>query len=247
MRVRRMMAALAQALALPLMLLAAIPGGSPGRAPHAVNVEPPSDAEKSSFLIARRGLEDPLFAKSVVLMLPVVDKDVVVGLIVNKATHVALHEIFPKDSALKDRRDVLYFGGPVDVKTLGALFRAPKASKNAFHLTGDLYVSFNADLIEGILKKPKQVTDARLFLGRSQWGPEQLRGEMERGSWYGEQEENSLIFSADPDSVWPVLIEQLEPGDMAEMLGCDGAGGRKKAREFPRFAEDDELFETHVR
>jgi putative transcriptional regulator len=179
---------------------------------------PKDDPDKSSFLIARRELKDPLFEKSVVLMLPVVDSDVVVGLIVNKPTKVPLHEIFPKDSAFKNREDVLYFGGPVDVKTLGALFRAPKASKNAFHLAGDLYVSFNADFIEGAMKRPKQVTDLRLFLGRSQWGPEQLRGEIERGSWYGEQEKNSLIFSTEPDSVWPALIEELEPGDFAEMV-----------------------------
>jgi putative transcriptional regulator len=205
-------------LGLPLALVASIFGGSFHRTAQTAKVEPPTDADKSSFLIARRELKDPLFAKSVVLMLPVVDKDIVAGLIVNKPTQVPLREIFPKDSALKDRKDVLYFGGPVDVKTLGALFRSPKASKNSFHLTGDLYVSLNTDFIEGILKKPKEVTDLRLFLGRSQWGPEQLRGEIERGSWYGEQEKNSLIFSADPDSVWPGLIEQLEPGDMAEMF-----------------------------
>ena len=177
-----------------------------------------SDGENSSsFLIARRGLQDPRFGKTVVLMLPVVDKDVVVGLIVNKRTQITLHVLFPKDSGFKNGTDVAYFGGPVDVKTAGVLFRSAKEFKRAFHLSGDLYVTFDPDLVGKIMKKPKEVSEARLFLGRSQWGHDQLANEMERGSWFGEKEKNDVIFRSDSANVWIELIEELDPGDVAQL------------------------------
>lgn len=177
-----------------------------------------SDAENSSsFLIARRGLQDPRFQKTVVLMLPVVDKDVVVGVIVNKPTRITLHVLFPKNSAFKSGTDVAYFGGPVDVKTAGVLFRSSKEFKRAFHLSGDLYVTFDPDLIGKVMKKPKEVSEARLFLGRSQWAPDQLANEMERGSWFGEKEANRLIFRPDTANVWDELIEELDPGNVAQL------------------------------
>jgi putative AlgH/UPF0301 family transcriptional regulator len=182
----------------------------------------PSDPDKSSFLIARRELDNPLFGKAVVLMLPVVDKDAVVGLIVNRPTKITLHKLFPKIAVYKDGTAVAYFGGPVDLKTGGVLFRSTREFKQAFHLTGDLYVTFNADLIEKVLKKPKEVTDLRLFLGRSQWWPDQLADEMERGSWFGEKEANSVIFRRDSANVWIELIGALEPGSMAELDGREG-------------------------
>lgn len=177
-----------------------------------------SDGENSSsFLIARRGLQDPRFQKTVVLMLPVVDKDAVVGLIVNKPTRITLHVLFPKDSAFKSGADVAYFGGPVDVKTAGVLFRSTKEFKRAFHLSGDLYATFDPDLVGKIMKKPKEVSEARLFLGRSQWGSGQLAGEIERGSWFGEKGKNDMIFRPDSANVWIELIEELDPGNVAQL------------------------------
>ena len=176
-----------------------------------------NDEEKSSFLIARRELQDPLFQKAVVLMLPLVDKDVVVGLIVNKPTRISLHVLLPKNPLFKGGTDMAYFGGPVDIKTVGVLFRSTKTFKPAFRISGDLYVSFDPDLIDKIMKRPKQVSDARLFLGRAQWGTGQLAGEMERGSWFGEKEETSVIFRPDSGNVWLELIGELDPGNVAQL------------------------------
>lgn len=174
--------------------------------------------DKSLFLIARREMSDPLFKETVVLMLPATDMDLIVGLIVNKPTRVPLRDVFPNNSALKDRSDTVFFGGPVDINELSALFLSPKPSQEAIHLAGDLYVSFAPDFIEGILAKPKEeVREVRLFLGRSQWGTAQLHGEILHGAWYSEQEENSWIFKRDPENVWPALIGRLEPGTLVRL------------------------------
>jgi putative transcriptional regulator len=179
--------------------------------------------DKVLFLVARRELSDPLFKRSVVLMLPLHNTNLVVGLIVNKPTQIPLREVFPKNSAFKKRSDTAYFGGPVDTNAPSALFRSSKALKQAVHLTGDLYVSFDSHFIEGILKKPKRVLGVHLFLGRAQWAPEQLRYEALRGAWYSGREENSWIFSGDPEDVWSILIGRLEPSPVVP-IGLERGG-----------------------
>jgi putative transcriptional regulator len=170
-------------------------------------------ADKSLYLVARRELSDPFFKESVILMLPATDSDLVVGLIVNKPTRISLRDVFPENPALKDRTDTVFFGGPVEIHTPGVLFLSSKPIEQAVHLDGDLYISFDPDFIEETLVKPEeQVRDVRLFLGRAQWAPEQLQGEILRGSWYSEREENSWIFRRDPENVWSVLIGRLESG-----------------------------------
>lgn len=138
--------------------------------------------DKCVFLVAERDLPNPLFEQSVILMLPRKDGDLVVGLIVNKPSRVSLQDVFPNDSALKKATNTVYFGGPVDTGTASILFRSSKPVKEAFQIEGDLYVSFDKDLIKSTLKKPEKVLDVRLFLGRSQWAPGQLQDEMSSGS-----------------------------------------------------------------
>jgi putative AlgH/UPF0301 family transcriptional regulator len=139
-----------------------------------------------------------------------------VGLIVNRPARVALSEIFPKDDALKNRSETAYFGGPVDPTAPGVVFRSRKAVKQAVLLFGDVYVSFDPDLIKELLKKPEETPDLRLFLGRSQWGSAQLQYEMAMRAWYSVRAESNLIFSASPQSLWRKLFEREEPPNVAK-------------------------------
>lgn len=173
-----------------------------------------SAEDKLVFLVAERNLPNPLFEKSVILMLPRQEGGAVVGLIVNKPSQVAMQDLFPDDSALKKATNTVYFGGPVDTGTASILFRSSKAEKQAFQIQGDLYVTFDKDLIKSILKKPDKVLDARLFLGRSQWRPGQLQDEVSGGSWFTDHDDSSVIFKSDAASVWPALIDRLDPGSV---------------------------------
>ena len=160
--------------------------------------------DKTLFLVARPELGDPLFKESVVMMFPSsveVGEGLVVGLILNKPARVALSEIFPNDDALKNRSETAYFGGPVDPLAPGAVFRSSKAVKKAVLLFGDIYASFDPDLIKELLKKPEETPDLRLFVGRSQWASAQLQNEMAMRAWYSVRAETNLIFSASPQSL----------------------------------------------
>jgi len=177
--------------------------------------------DRARFLVARREMPDPLFRESVILMLPSMNPDVVVGLIVNKPTRITLGRVFSNDSTLKNQSDAAYFGGPVDIQAPSALFLSSKPSPGAVQIVGDLYISYDSDFIKGMLQKQGEVRDVHIFLGRSQWTPEQLRAEMQRGAWYSEREEHSLIFNPKPENIWPDLIGRAEPGTLARLHTSD--------------------------
>lgn len=189
--------------------------------------EGPGDKGKEDqafFLVARQELRDPVFKESVVLMLPFSltagksGEGPVIGLIVNRSARVALSDVFPGDKTMKDRSETAYFGGPVDTRSPGVVFRASKGAKQAALLFGDVYVSFDPEFIKGLLKKPEKTPDLRLFLGRSQWSAPQLQNEMLLGAWLSVPAEKNLIFSTSPQYLWHNLSEQLEPGPIAKAL-----------------------------
>jgi putative transcriptional regulator len=198
-----------------LLVLSMTPVHEPQDKPKEGNSE-----DKTLFLVARPDLRDPIFKESVVLMFPPSvgpEEGLVVGLIVNRPARVALSEIFPADKTLKDRSENVYFGGPVDPRVPGVVFRSSKAAKQAALLFGDVYVSFDADFIKELLKEPEKTPDLHLFVGRSQWAPAQLEIEMAVGAWYSMRAETNLIFSASPQSLWRKLLERAEPSPVAKV------------------------------
>jgi putative transcriptional regulator len=198
-----------------LLIVSMIPVQAPQDKPKKGDSE-----DKTLFLVARPELRDPIFKESVVLMFPPVvgpQEGLVVGLIVNRPARVALSEIFPDDKALKDRFETAYFGGPVEPRTAGIVFRSSKAAKQATLLFGDIYVSFDPDFIKELLKEPEKTPDLRLFVGRSQWAPIQLQMETAVGAWYSMLAETNLIFSASPESLWPILFKRAEPAPVAKV------------------------------
>lgn len=181
------------------------------------------------FLVARRSINDPIFERSVVLMLPLKGEPLIVGLIVNKPTRLPLIKLFPESAALKNRSENAYVGGPVDMAVPALVFHALKPHKEAMLLYDDVYVSFDPQFIWGLLQDPKQSGDLRLFLGRAQWAPEQLQGEALEGSWYSLRAEGEVIFDRDSEHLWDRLHERARPLRRAENRIPQSSRGHPRA------------------
>lgn len=180
--------------------------------------EKPSVASQGLFLVARPEMPDPLFAKTIVLMLPVKGVPGIVGLIVNKPTKVPMHDLYTDSPALEKRDATAYFGGPVDVEVsaTSAIFRSAAPPKDATQVFGDVYVSFDPDTIAALVENVQQVSTLRVFLGRSEWAPEQLKNEIARGAWYSVRSGPDSIFGKFPEAAWRALLEQAEPRPLTE-------------------------------
>ena len=177
--------------------------------------------DKTFFLVARSELREPIFKQSVVLRLPSsvgVGEGLIVGLILNKPARISLSDVFPDDQALENRSETAYFGGPVEPRAPGVVFRSRKPVKKAALLFSDIYVSFDPDFIKELLKEPGKTQDLRLFVGRSQWAPAQLQYEMVMGAWYNMRAETNLIFSTSPQYLWRKFLERAEPAPVAKVI-----------------------------
>ncbi len=146
----------------------------------------PNTKNQGQLLIASRDLPDPLFHDSVVLMLPIKEGPLMVGLIINKPSKIKVRDVFPDSPALQKIDAMAYFGGPVDADVVArsAIFRSKTPPKDATPVFGDVYVSFDSDTIAALAGKSQQAATLRVFLGRAQWDPVQFENEVARGSWH---------------------------------------------------------------
>lgn len=148
------------------------------------------------LLVARPGLVDPNFRRTVVLVTQAADASTV-GVILNRPT-ARKHETTGEG---------IYSGGPVMREVLVALFRAERAPEGAaFHVLKDVYLSMDPRNIEMLLQKRGE--QYRLFAGFAGWAPGQLESEMRRDGWYMLPASAELVFRTDTAGMWEELVRK---------------------------------------
>ena len=170
-----------------------------------------NNGSQAVFLVARSEIHDPFFGQSVVLMVPIAKSPLVVGLIVNKPTRMTLGKLFPDSPVLQNRTEPAYFGGPVDVGVPSVVFHSSNPPEHALQIYGNVYLTFDSDLINTLFQNAQPASLPHLFLGRSQWAPAQLENEVKRGSWYRVRAQGDLIFSSNLQGLWRRLHDQAAP------------------------------------
>lgn len=168
------------------------------------------DESKPYFLVATADLGDPIFERSVILMLPPAPppNEIIAGLIINKPTTIPLQRLFPKAAALKD--GTAYFGGPVELNEASLLIRTPVPPGKATRLLGDVYLSTDPGSITSAMGGARTPNGVRFLLGRAQWSRDQLHHEIMEGAWYIAPAEAEMVFSADPKTVWRALVRRAQ-------------------------------------
>lgn len=162
---------------------------------------------RGMFLIASRGLSDPNFSESVVLLLEY-DDNGALGLIVNRPTHVTLTDLLPEVDELKERADVVYLGGPVSKNHIVLLMRSPQHPGQSGRVFADTYVSSSMETLKQIVTDGAEVGAFHAYVGYSGWGPGQLDNELSRGDWHVTPADESMVFDRASEEIWPELIEK---------------------------------------
>jgi putative transcriptional regulator len=167
------------------------------------------DLHAGSLLVASRGLADPHFAKTVVLL---VDYDAkgVVGLILNRRTDVPLSRVLEGLKAAKGRLDQVYVGGPLGTPSLFALLESEAKLDGAEHIFGSVYLISKKERFEQIISTRPDPSVFHVYLGYAGWSPHQLRTEVQLGAWFIFRADAKTVFDADPDSLWPQMIQKTE-------------------------------------
>ncbi|HTM50620.1 MAG TPA: YqgE/AlgH family protein [Bryobacteraceae bacterium] len=170
----------------------------------------PSDLAAGRFLVASRGLLDPNFAHTVVLLVRY-EPDEVLGLIVNRRSSVPIARAFPDTpDRARGRTDPIYNGGPVERAVALALLRSRAAPRGSLHLFADVSMLTAKSLLEKAIAEGAAPGTFHLYSGYSGWTRDQLRREVELGGWFIFEGDAALVFDPDPESLWLRLIRKTE-------------------------------------
>jgi putative AlgH/UPF0301 family transcriptional regulator len=169
----------------------------------------PENLGIGKLLVASRDLADPIFAKTVVLLVHY-DAESVVGLMVNRRSDVPLSRVFEQLKAAKTRSDLVYLGGPVEISAVFALLRSRAKLKTAERILGDIYLISTKSVFEKTLSARADPGVFHVYLGYAGWTPDQLRKEVEVGAWFIFQGDAQTVFNSDPDNLWAQMIRKTE-------------------------------------
>lgn len=162
---------------------------------------------KGVFLIASESLSDPNFSQSVVLLLEY-DQTGAVGLIINRPTNILLASLLPEEEGLRDRRELVFIGGPVGRAQLFLLLRSKSPPRQSERITDGIYASTSFDTLRDVVAEESAVAAFQAYAGYSGWGPGQLDAELMRGDWLVTPADSETVFDRATDTIWPELIRK---------------------------------------
>ena len=163
------------------------------------------EPRSETFLIAARGMQDPNFAQTVVLLIDY-DAQGAFGLIINRPTPHSLAELWPEITGLEAH--AVHFGGPVFPNRLLFLLRSGDAPQGMRRVIPGVYLGSDELTLKRIIAKGEE--EFRTYAGYSGWGPGQLDNEVARGDWHIVPAQRRFIFDPQPAEVWDELIQRVD-------------------------------------
>ena len=161
------------------------------------------DSLRGKLLIAAPSLEDPNFARSVVLI-GEHNEDGALGVILNRPSETSVAEAVPDLAELVDDDDPIHMGGPVQPSAVLVLAEFDDPSEASQIVLAD--IGFLA--VDDDERVSTPVTRARVFAGYAGWGPGQLETELERDDWIIEAGRPDDVFDGEPRSLWSRALER---------------------------------------
>lgn len=161
------------------------------------------DSLKGHLLIAGPSLVDPNFWRTVVLV-GEHSEEGALGVILNRASEATVDEALPELAVLVDDIGSMHVGGPVQPSAIVVLadFAEPeRAGSLVLDSVGFLPSEVDPDALGELYR-------ARVYVGYAGWGPGQLDGELEEGSWIVEPALPEDVFTDDPDSLWSDVLKR---------------------------------------
>ena len=162
---------------------------------------------KDHFLIATEKMKDDRFEKTVIIMLES-DENGAWGIVINRrlGTMPIALLIDPSLNTSEEREKLykinipIFWGGPVDVKTIFILHSAEYQSDTTQNY-GSISISQDYNTLFDIAEN-KGPEKSLVIFGYSGWGNGQLEGEMERGGWILSDIDLDITFDKDSNTKW---------------------------------------------
>ncbi len=167
---------------------------------------------KGEVLLAEPFMKDPDFSRGVVLVCDDAEEEHF-GFVLNTPVfNIEIDNLFEA----VDEYD-LFLGGPVEQDTLHFIHRCPDKISDSVEILKGVYHGGDFEQAIELLKFGEiSRNDIKFFLGYSGWGKDQLREELNIGSWIVSEISVDDIFEKKGKDLWVKLMK--EKGGDYEMV-----------------------------
>jgi putative transcriptional regulator len=187
-------------------------------------LNPMSELYAGQLLVASPSVVDPLFGRSVCLVMHH-DADGAIGVLLNRPLQIGPNQLFQmldsenaSDSRLPTNppRRAVHFGGPM----AGPVVALHNQQGLAEAVTGSgVYLAAQKEHLQALVKTDTTAS-MRLIVGHAAWKSGQLEAEIEAGLWYLLPATADRVFKAD-DSMWAHLVRTGVGHSLASWVGVD--------------------------
>ena len=159
------------------------------------------DGLDGKLLLANGSLFGDVFRQTVILMADHGD-DGALGFVINRPTKMVVSDESPV-TELIHIEETVFSGGPVQQGLLSVIAEFETTDLSPRVIFGTVgFLDLEVTSRPGIKR-------ARVFAGYSGWGPGQLDGEIDEGSWVVTAPTADLVFEVPPDNVWQEALKRM--------------------------------------
>ncbi len=144
-----------------------------------------AELRAGSVLVATPDLTGPTFGRTVIYLVSH-GAGGSLGVVLNRPSEIPVHNVLPQWTPLVARSQVIFAGGPMRADAAMCV-GVTLAGKRLADLPGVVPISGPVCLVD-VDADPDELKPSlrgvRIFGGHAGWAPDQLLGEVQRGSWY---------------------------------------------------------------
>jgi putative transcriptional regulator len=170
-----------------------------------------ADSLRGHFLIAGRGMRDPNFFQTVVLIVGH-GSEGAMGVVVNRPSGLTVAEALSKHFELPETGAMVHVGGPVEHNALFILHNAADLDGGESPVIDGLYVGNSPETFENIITRAAEnASDLRyrVYFGCAGWAADQLEGELGRNDWHVMPASVDYVFHPEPYTVWELALNEF--------------------------------------
>jgi putative transcriptional regulator len=168
------------------------------------------DSLAPTLLLAMPQMQDPNFARSVVLLCKH-GGDGAMGLVINRQTETKASSLVDLEPPAKhDSGLAVWVGGPVEPERGWLLLGEDPGDSDTLTVDDGLYLSASMDVLRSLIEAESRKAEySRFLLGYAGWAAGQLESELAASAWLTAGVSRKLIFETPSERMWETAIRSL--------------------------------------
>ena len=170
-------------------------------------MEPYSQIQKGSFLIATPDIDEGFFFRGVILICEHTPNGSF-GLLVNKPLDLELPEEILQMNQLANTHIDIRAGGPVQTNQMMLLHNSDQIEQQTLKVTEGIYLGGDLQFLQDSILE-ENGPRIHLCFGYAGWGAGQLEREFLDGQWFLCPATSHHLFETPPDQLWQTLLREM--------------------------------------